>query len=326
LMQPTTPDRILNSWGKELDFNPGTQWQYSNTNYVAVGRIVEKVGGKQLFAQMQEKIFRPLEMNDVVDCDSQPLPASDPTGYFAHGLALPRPAPPTGPGWLFAAGELAMPASDLAKWDIGLINQSLLNASSYREMFRESMLEGGGLTGYGLGVFVNPFRGHRCIRHSGESWGFVSANVVFPDDKAAVVVLVNETASDAADVLVNRVASIVLGKKGEPSDPIVPPASQTPAEVRARSILIGLRQGKIDRTQLTSLCDAYFTPEAMQDFSTSLSKLGPLEDFGESDESPRGGMEFRAFKARFARKIVSVTTFEEPDGKLEQYLVLPAMN
>jgi D-alanyl-D-alanine carboxypeptidase len=61
--QPTTPQAIVDHWAKKpLDFDPGTKWQYSNTNYVLAGEIFEKVSGQPLVAFLREKIFLPLGM------------------------------------------------------------------------------------------------------------------------------------------------------------------------------------------------------------------------------------------------------------------------
>src|SRR5580692_6780066 len=108
MMVPATPQHILDVWGKKpLDFEPGTEWQYSNTNYVVAGRIAEIVGGKPLIDQLQERIFRPLKMTGVFNSDASSLPANDPMGYYRHALGPLRPAPKEGQGWMFAAGELA---------------------------------------------------------------------------------------------------------------------------------------------------------------------------------------------------------------------------
>ena len=153
MMKPADPQQILDVWGKKpLDFEPGTQWQYSNTNYVIAGRIAEIVGGKPLIEQLQERIFRPLKMTGVFNSDASRLPANDPTGYYQHALGPLRPAPQEGQGWMFAAGELAMPASDLALWNISMMNRTLLAPASYDEMFTEVKLKNGKGTGYGLGV------------------------------------------------------------------------------------------------------------------------------------------------------------------------------
>jgi D-alanyl-D-alanine carboxypeptidase len=322
MMKPATPQQILDGWGKKpLDFEPGTQWQYSNTNYVIAGRIAEIAGGKPLIDQLQERIFRPLKMTGVFNSDASRLPANDPTGYYQHALGPLRPAPAEGVGWMFAAGELAMPASDLALWNISMMDRTLLAPASYDTMFTEVKLKDGKGTGYGLGVQVGTRNGHRYIEHSGEVSGFVSENIVFPDDKAAVTVLTNEDASSAASALGRRIMPLVLS--GAPGAGVTS-AEAAAAEKRALDIFTGLQDGKLDRSQLTALCDAYFTAEAVQDFASSLKPLGVPMSFKQVAEEKRGGMTFRVFNASFPGKQVRVTVYEEPDGKLEQYLVIPS--
>jgi CubicO group peptidase (beta-lactamase class C family) len=321
MMKPATPQHILDVWAKKpLDFEPGTQWQYSNTNYVIAGRIAEIVGGKPLIEQLQERIFRPLKMTGVFNSDASRLPANDPTGYYQHALGPLRPAPAEGQGWMFAAGELAMPASDLALWNISMMDRTLLTPASYDEMFTEVKLKDGKGTGYGLGVQVGRQNGRRYVEHSGEVSGFVSENVVFPDDKVAVTVLTNEDASSAASALARKIAPLVLGGA---SDTTSAEAAAT-AEKRALDIFTGLQEGKLDRTQLTEFCDAYFTQEAVADFASSLKPLGTPTGFKQVSEQKRGGMTFRAFNVSFPQRQVRVTVYEMPDGKLEQYLVIPS--
>ncbi|WP_353069325.1 serine hydrolase domain-containing protein [Tunturibacter empetritectus] len=319
MMQSATPQHILDVWAKKpLDFEPGTKWQYSNTNYVIAGRIAEVVAGKPLIDQLQERIFRPLKMTGVFNSDASRLPANDPTGYYQHALGPLRPAPQEGAGWMFAAGELAMPASDLALWNISLMNRTLLAPASYDEMFTEVKLKDGSGTHYGLGVQVGERDGHRVISHSGEVSGFVSQNTVFPDNKVAVTVLTNEDASSAAAALARKIAPLVLGAVPKTAD------GAATAERRALDIFAGLQEGKLDRSQLTAYCDAYFTEEAVQDFASSLKPLGAPTSFKQMDEELRGGMTFRVFDVSFPDKKLRVTVYEEPDGKLEQYLVIPS--
>ena len=113
MQKPVTADEILKQWAaKPLDFDPGTRWQYSNTNYVVAGRILEKVTGKPFCQFLQARIFGPLSMTSVIDLDEKPLGDSDAAGYTRFGLGPARPATSEGRGWLFAAGELAMTAQD----------------------------------------------------------------------------------------------------------------------------------------------------------------------------------------------------------------------
>ena len=97
--KPITAQQIMDRWAKiPLDFDPGTKWQYSNTNYVIAGVIVEKAGGKPLYELLQERVLTPLNMTSATNTDLQKLPRSDPAGYFRYALGPLRPAPKEGPG------------------------------------------------------------------------------------------------------------------------------------------------------------------------------------------------------------------------------------
>ena len=113
MLKPTTAKAIMDSWAKiPLDFEPGTKWQYSNTNFVIAGVIIEKVSGMPLMKFLQEKVFAPLGMKSVADIDAARLGDTDPTGYLRYALGPLRAAPKEGPGWLFAAGELPTPTQE----------------------------------------------------------------------------------------------------------------------------------------------------------------------------------------------------------------------
>jgi D-alanyl-D-alanine carboxypeptidase len=90
---------------------------------------------------------------------------------------------------------------------------------------------------------------------------------------------------------------------------------------RARKVLEKLQRGKIDRSLFTDNANSYFDQQALQDFTSSLSPLGASQDFQQTTEHLRGGMTYRAYRAKFADKVLSISTFEMPDGKIEQYLV-----
>jgi D-alanyl-D-alanine carboxypeptidase len=319
MLEATTAQHILDVWGKKpLDFDPGTKWQYSNTNYVIAGRIVEQVSGEPLMEFLQQHIFKPLDMREVWNSDVEKLGDTDAQGYIRYALGPLRPAPKEGKGWMFAAGELAMPAYDLAQWDISVMNRSLLDAKSYDQMFAPVMLKSGENSNYALGLFVRDMNGKVAYEHSGEVSGFVSENVVYPNEKAAIAVLTNQDASPAAGGIARTLAPLVLGLNAAGS-----PAAA--AEAQAREIFVGLQQGKIDRSLFTDNCNAYFDQRALEDFESSLAPLGDPSSFTQSTEELRGGMTFRVFAVSFTKSPVKVrvTTYTMPDGKLEQYLVIP---
>jgi D-alanyl-D-alanine carboxypeptidase len=313
MLTAESTQQIIDTWGKkQLDFEPGTQWQYSNTNFVIAGRIVETITGHPLMEFITERIFHPLGMKSVWNSDETKLTSVDATAYYRHALGPLRVAPKEGRGWMFAAGELAMTAHDLALWDESLIAQKLLKPESYKQMFTEVKLKDGKGTHYGLGVEVIDRNGHRSIEHSGEVSGFVSDNEVLVDDGIAVAVLTNQDAVGAASTIARLAAPAVLGT-----------SVLKPEEKQALDIFHDLQQGRIDRTLLAPNLSDYFTAEALDDFKASLAPLGEPLSFRKAGEELRGGMTFRAFNIVYPGKKLELTTYTYPDGKLEQYLIAP---
>jgi D-alanyl-D-alanine carboxypeptidase len=314
MQKPVTAESILNQWAtKPLDFDPGTRWQYSNTNYVVAGRIVERITGGPFFAFLAKRILQPLGMTSAIDLDEQTLGPSDASGYTRFASGPPRAARTEGRGWLYAAGELAMTAHDLALWDISLMNHTLLKPASIDVLTTPVRLRNGTTTDYALGVGVSNANGHPKLSHGGAVAGFVSLNTVWLDQGAAIVVLVNADGSSATGVVTSQIEPLLL-KDAE--DPDAERALQ-----QARQIFDGLVEGKIDRTLLTSNAAAYFSPQVLADASASLKALGPPESLSQTSVSLRGGMTYRHFRIKFKDKSLHLSTLTVPGGKLEQYLI-----
>ena len=313
MLKPVNSKVILDTWArKPLDFEPGTKWQYSNTNYVIAGVIIEKVAKMPLLQFLQEKVFTPLGMKSVSDVDRARLGDTDPTGYLRYALGPLRPAPKEGPGWLFAAGELAMPASELAKWDISIMDQKLLKPSSYREFGTDTLLRNGLGTHYGLGVDVGSQAGHRALSHGGEVSGFTAQNIVFPDERAAIVVLTNQDAAGAAQEIAGGIAPLLFATAD----------AATPAKLaQAKKIFDGLQKGTIDRTLFTDNCNFYFSEQALKDFAAGLAPFGTPKSFVQVHQGLRGGMTLRVYIIGFGDKALRAWTYEMPDGRLEQYQI-----
>ncbi len=310
MLQPATPQEIMDQWArKPLDFDPGTRWQYSNTNYVIAGALVERVAGMPLIDLLQRRVFGPLQMTSVFNTDVAPLQPTDPLRYLRYALGPPRPAPKEGKGWMYAAGELAMTATDLAKWDISVIDQTILKPASYHEQQTEVVLKNGAGTNYGLGVSVARPNQRRLISHGGEVSGFTATNLIYPDDRVAVVVQTNLDATGASSQIASKIADLVFA-------PATGPALQ-----QAKTIFAGLQKGTIDRSLFTPNANAYFTDEALRDFAASLGPLGTPKEFTQTREGLRGGMVSRNFRVVFASKTVGISTFTMPDGKIEQFMV-----
>ena len=321
--KPVTPQEIVDRWAKKpLDFAPGTQWQYSNTGYVVAGMIVEKAAGKPLLTYLQDKVFKPLGMK-AIDQDLA-IGKGYPQGYHRYALGPVRVEKPAARGWLFAAGELAMSASDLAKWDIARMDRTVLTPDDWKTQETPVLLTNGKSTNYGLGVFSGTAKGRKYIEHTGEAVGFLSENVVFPDNKAAVVVLVNSDFSDAFTSIAGQITDLILPPVtgGETAD------AETAKTAQARAVFDELRAGKLDRSTMTDDANYYFDATATADYRDSLSKLDDPESFTLARPARlRGGFVNRNYSVTYKDGTkLSVVTYAEPDGagRYEQFIVMPA--
>lgn len=315
MQRPATAEQIVERWaGKPLDFEPGSIWQYSNTNYIIAGRVVELVSGMPFMEFLRTRIFTPLGMTSVADFDAGSLSGTDAGAYLRNGLGPLRVAPKEGKGWLFGAGQLAMTAHDLALWNLAVINRTALSPASYAKQQTTMLLNAGTTTGYGLGVNVGVSDGRRRISHGGAVSGYTTTNIVYPDDKAAIVVFTNiyPGAAGASGQIAGRIANIILQR----SDP-----DASSAQTLARNIYDGLVKGTIDRSLFTANANAYFTNEVLADYAASLAPLGAPTEFSGGGGQIRGGMRIRGYTIRAGGITMDLTMMIMPDGKVEQYIV-----
>jgi D-alanyl-D-alanine carboxypeptidase len=164
-----------------------------------------------------------------------------------------------------------------------------------------------------LGVDVLKEQGHRALEHGGEVSGFTSKNIVLPDDRAAIVVLMNQDSVNVSDSIARRILPLLFSQ-----------ASTAQEEEKARAIFEQLQQGKIDRSQFTDDCNAYFSEQALRDFASGMQGLGKPPVFVQRSTSERGGMTFRLFTVNFSTRNVDVWERVMPDGKIEQFQVMAA--
>jgi D-alanyl-D-alanine carboxypeptidase len=316
MAKPTTVNAILADWGRRpLSFEPGTRWSYSNTGYAIAGRIIEIASGMSLDDFVRSRITDKLDMMSVIDTSTTPWDSRDPQGYEVAALGPPRPAHAEGKNWIWAAGNLAMTASDLARWDIGLMHDAILTSASRRELSKETLLSGGTGTNYGLGMFVRTTdEGRLRWDHGGEASGFRSQNTIFPNDGIAIVVLTNGTAGTSEKVT-GEVEALLFASAADPAAPV--------ALDSVRTLFAQLQEGHPDRSMMTDALNVYFSEQVVADFSSSLKPLGSAVTVTQTRADQRGGLVYRFFKIKGADKTVGAATYFTPDGKLDQFIVYP---
>jgi CubicO group peptidase (beta-lactamase class C family) len=317
MLQPTTPRKFLDQWARRpLNFDPGTKWELSNTNYVIAGMIVEKASGMSLYRFLQEKLFAPLSMESAIDIDLKKLGPSDPTGYMRYGLGPPRPAPQEGQGWLFGGEELAMTAQDVGKWDISVIDHKLLKSASYQQFERSILLSNGLGVGYALGNGVTRNAERRTLYSIGDVSGFGAANTIFPDDRIAIAVFANMDAGAPVEIT-SGIVPLLLPKQSD-ADPDAPQKLE-----QARKIFDSLQHGTLDRSLFTEDANSYFNEQALKDFASSIGPLGNPQEFVQTEHSAKNGLVSRTYRIKFANQTLAAHTSEVQTGKLEQYVIEP---
>jgi len=176
-----------------IESAPGEKWNYRNTNYVLLGVMIHKVTGKFYADYLQERIFKPLQMNATrLISDSDIIPNRS-AGYEWDGEKL-RNQDWVSPTFNSTAdGTLYFNVLDLAKWDEALYGTSLLKQTSLDRMWTIYPLNNGkpNPAHYGFAWSINTVNGHKVIEHGGAWQGFTCHIARYVDDSLTVVVLTN---------------------------------------------------------------------------------------------------------------------------------------
>jgi CubicO group peptidase (beta-lactamase class C family) len=207
---------------RALNFDPGQEWDYSNTGYVLLAQIVKRVSGQPLPEFARERIFEPLGMKHTL---------------FQHGYGNLVPGrassyqPADGGGYRYVAvdistigdGGVLTTAGDLALWDRNFYDGRVGGMDVVRRMQATSVLNDGKPIDYASGLFVHTYRGLRLVEHTGMISGYGALLWRFPDQHLSVVVLANASDVDIY-LMARRIADMYLDKVAgaEPAAPVVP--------------------------------------------------------------------------------------------------------
>ena len=189
---------------KKLEFSPGEKFQYSNSNYILLGQIIETVSGKPYEQFLQEKIFTPLKMNNTGFVGNGTASKKESQGYEWTNDTFQINNPVTilngGPsGGMFSTVE------DLLIWNQSLNDENLLTRMSLDKLFTPNK------GNYGYGWFIEKKFDRTWINHSGHLTGFQSQISRFPKDKVIIIALSNLENTDIGKVT-DALAAIIFGE------------------------------------------------------------------------------------------------------------------
>lgn len=205
---------------QQAPFAAGLGWDYSDTNYIVLGMIMERVTGSTVYAEVERRFLRPLGLEHTVPSTSQRIPglsqgyagAGNPFGG-ADAMVLPDGRFSINPQFEWTGGGFASTPEDLARWGLALYGGRVLQPSQL-----EMMLQGVAAplgppgTTYGLGVIVRPLRVGASWGHSGFFPGYLTEMMYFPADGWSIAVQVNSSASPRTSLPPGRIAAAILGE------------------------------------------------------------------------------------------------------------------
>lgn len=208
-IHPTSELLDLLSRQKALNFAPGDEFLYSNTNYFLMSVVIQRATGKSLSQFAEENIFKPLGMTHTRFYDDRTvvlpgrIPAYAPRNSGGFRVDWSTNFDMVGGGGLMSSVE------DLLLWDRNFYDNKLGKGSLLKEMQTQGVLNNGKEIEYALGLFITKYRGLPIVAHDGANFGYRTALLRFPQQKFSVVCLCNLATSNPGD-LSYRVADVYL--------------------------------------------------------------------------------------------------------------------
>jgi len=169
-----------------LDFTPGAKFEYSNSNYIMLGMLIETLSGQPYFDYMQSSVFDSLGLAATEEGESNISGSEYAKGYTS-------PPQDTEAGFIdmsipYAAGSVSSNLSDMQSWASSFEDLSLISQQDYDAIFANAE--------YGFGWGTTPTQGLKTFWHTGGVSGFSSAIYLLPDDNGLIIILGNVEASD----------------------------------------------------------------------------------------------------------------------------------
>ncbi len=189
-----TPRDVLDSaLGKPAQFEPGAQWKYTNTNYLVLGMLVERVSQRPVGEQIDERIVKKLGLSHTYfpAPGDRSIKGTHPQGYHLNGEGKLADITEMDPAWAWAAGAMVSTPSELNTFFQAVFDGRLLSQSSIDEM-KNGAVDASSYLGpgtvYGLGLIGTPLScGGTSWGHGGTIHGYQTDNAVGPDGTAVTV-------------------------------------------------------------------------------------------------------------------------------------------
>ncbi len=207
--------RIRNIWHKEKSLDAiikeitkqsmiagsGEVFNYSNTGYVLLGKIIEVVSGLPYADYLKAHIFEFLKMNHSY-VTKQGEGSTGTTGYTSHNespIKVDR-------SWIHASGAITSTLEDMSRWHQGLMNGKIISKHSYQKMITPTVLSNGETSPYGFGLYNYPISGKVTVNHEGWIPGFMTWSIYLPENDLYAVAFSNNDAKHPGPLVLDMIA------------------------------------------------------------------------------------------------------------------------
>jgi len=261
-------------FSRGLDFEPGTKSTYSNSNYILLGMIIERLSNASLARYLKSAIFGPLEMKDTYLEELNSNNRGKAQGYLARGdgFDVEKALNPT---QYWAAGGIVTTGNDLSAFDIALAQGKLLPVAVVQKMMRPAKLKDSTDTDYGLGFELMRGGDLQLCGATGVGVGYNAANIHFSNTGATIIVLTNTT-NGKSGLIANQVNDLMAA----PPQPPAASAQKDSLDEITSSIIRKAVAGRVDTGDFAS-SDAAEKFRAMVPFIQSQGKLSAIENKGQ---------------------------------------------
>jgi CubicO group peptidase (beta-lactamase class C family) len=192
-----------------IDFEPGSQWSYSNSGYLILGLLTSKLTGMHWSEFQAQRLFKPLGMTTTRVISESDIVSNRAAGYELNDRGELKNQQWVSPSLNRCAdGSLYYTIKDLAAWDAALRKRRFLKASSLDAWVRPVSLTNGAEYQYGFGWFVNEQRGQRLLEHGGSWQGFRTAIARYVDEGLTVAVLTNLSSAEP-ETMAHEIAGLL---------------------------------------------------------------------------------------------------------------------
>ena len=302
--------------GMPLRFVPGSRWEYSNTNYIAAGMIVQRLTHRSDAASLQSRITGPLGLSSM----TVGAPANAAPPYYLDDRGRPLSLPGGDLTWAGGAGMIFADALDLLRWDDGFFGGKVIPANLVRGATTPPALPAPAKTEYAFGWVRTNVASHTMIWHNGEATiGYANFNAVFPDDRLKIVLQANAAYTVEEPRVALELAAVFIPALRAHLHPLPPPVPEDAAvTARARAWFGELLHGRLPQRDL-----AASQPDAQRN-GRAIGKFGSPQSIVFGAARRDGTNTTYVYHGYYPGVSVDLTFTLDPAGKVTEMAIAPA--